>query len=215
MEILSLLLAGGPFMFATLAVSVVSMAIFIWRVAYFWVGSHKVKEVLTSEVVALTEARNYAQALRLCSASQSPVARVMKAALLRADRTEKEIRRAVESCLLQETPKVKAGTVYLPQLSNLATLLGLIGTIHGLIVAFQGAASENVAARQAILSRGISIAFYNTFFGLTVATIVVVFYLVLFGKANTVASQLEQAAAQIIDAIVWHRDTASAPKGKM
>jgi biopolymer transport protein ExbB len=213
MEVLSLLLAGGPFMFATLAVSLVSLGVFIWRVAYFWLGSSKVKEALAAEVVALTEGRDYAQAIRLCASSQSPVARVMKAALLRADRTEKEIRRAVESCLLEEAPKVKAGTVYLPQLSNLATLLGLIGTIHGLIVAFQGAASENVAARQAILSKGISIAFYNTFFGLVVATVVIFFYLVLFGKANHVASLLEKSAAQIIDAIVWHRDAGNPKKG--
>ena len=134
------------------------------------------------------------------------------AALVRADRSEKEIRRSVEAAALEEVPKVKSLTVYLPQLSNLATLFGLIGTIHGLIVAFQGAGSENAATRQAILSQGIAIAFYNTFFGLIVATMGVVFYLVLMGKTNTTLAQMEQSAAAVVDSILWKREAGEREK---
>jgi biopolymer transport protein ExbB/TolQ len=177
-------------------------------VLFLWGPKTKSRPALFQEVLVYTEARDYPQALRLCSANDSPLAHVMKAALLRADRSEKEIRRAVESSALEEIPRIKNGTPFLPQLSNLATLLGLIGTIHGLIIAFQGAGSESAATRQAILSQGISIAFYNSFFGLTVATITVFFYLLLLGRMNSSVAFLEQAAATIIDAIVWHRDQA-------
>ena len=163
---IGLLLAGGPFMFATLTVSLVAVSIAIWRVIFLW-GKNATRTNLLAEVLGFTESRSYDRALALCSTSHSPLSKVLGAALKRADRSEREIRRAVESVALEEVPKVKSGTVFLPQLSNLATLFGLIGTIHGLIVAFQGAGAENAATRQAVLSQGIAIAFYNTFFGLT------------------------------------------------
>ncbi len=208
---LSLMLAGGPFMFATLAVSLTTVGIFISRVIFFW-GRGGSRRVLAKQVLEYTEAADYKPALQLCAGSTSPLAKILGAALVRADRSEKEIRRSVEAAALEEVPKVKSLTVYLPQQSNLATLFGLIGTIHGLIVAFQGAGSENAATRQAILSQGIAIAFYNTFFGLIVATMGVVFYLVLMGKTNTTLAQMEQSAATVVDSILWKREAAGHEK---
>jgi biopolymer transport protein ExbB len=209
--VLSLLLAGGPFMFATLAVSLVTLAIFIWRLVFLW-GKSASRRAMLAQVLGYTEARDYAKAIQLCAGSQSPLAKILNSALVRANRSEREIRRSVEAVALEEIPKVKAGTVFMPQLSNLATLLGLIGTIHGLIVAFGGAGSENAATRQAVLSQGIAIAFYNTFFGLTVATAAVVMYLVLIGKTNQTLAFIEQGAASVIDAILWHREVDHEPK---
>src|SRR6478735_6864521 len=165
-----LLLAGGPFMFATLATSILVIGIFIWRVMYLW-GRASARQMMLSQVVSYVESNDMAKALRVVGSDESPLGRILKSALQRANRSEREIRRAVETVALEEIPRVRGATVYIPQLSNLATLLGLIGTIHGLIIAFGGAGGENAAARQAVLSQGISIAFYNTFFGLTVATV--------------------------------------------
>jgi biopolymer transport protein ExbB len=209
--VISLLWAGGPFMFATLTCSLVVVGIFIWRVTFLW-GRSGARRSMLSQVLGYTEARDYSRAIQLCASSQSPLAKILTAALVRANRSEKEIRRSVEAVALEEVPKVRAGTVFLPQLSNLATLLGLIGTIHGLIIAFGGAGSENAATRQAVLSQGIAVAFYNTFFGLTVATISVVLYLVLIGKTNQTLAFIEQGAAAVIDAILWHRESDHEPK---
>lgn len=200
-----LLLQGGPFMFATLTVSIITVAIFIWRIFFLW-GRANMGKMMLAQVISFVEANDVSRALRLCSTNASPMGKVLKAALQRANRSEKEIRRAVEGVALEEIPRIRSGTVYLPQLSNLATLCGLIGTIHGLIIAFQGAGSENAATRQAILSQGISIAFYNTFFGLTVATIAIVFYLVLLAKTNATLALMERSAAGVIDSILWYRD---------
>lgn len=202
---ISLLLAGGPFMFATLSVSLVAVSIAIWRVVFLW-GRSSARKSLLKESLAYAEQRSFGKALQLCNASAGPLARILAAAFSRSDRAEKEIRRGIEAVALEEIPKVKAGTVFLPQLSNLATLFGLIGTIHGLIIAFQGAGSENAATRQAILSQGIAIAFYNTFFGLTVATMSIVFYLVLISKTNSALAFMEQSTASVVDSILWHRD---------
>jgi biopolymer transport protein ExbB len=200
-----LFLAGGPFMFATLAISLVTVAIFLWRVMYLW-GKAGTSKSMLMQVVTYVETNEVSKALRIVSGDDSPTGKVFKAALQRANRSEREIRRAVESVALEEIPSIRGATVYLPQLSNLATLCGLIGTIHGLIIAFQGAGSENAATRQAILSQGISIAFYNTFFGLVVATIGIVFYLILIARTNSTLAMMERSASQVIDSILWFRD---------
>jgi len=205
---IELLLEGGPFMFCTLTTSVVCLAIFIWRGIYFVTKSPS--RSLLQQVVAFAESKSYANAVQLCSAKASPLGRILKAALLRSNRTEKEIRRAIEAQALEEIPKVRSGTVFLPQLSNLATLFGLIGTIHGLIIAFRAAGQESAAARQQMLSQGIAIAFYNTFFGLCVATMAVVFYLILLGRMNNALAFMEQAAASVVDSILWNRDNQKA-----
>ena len=202
---LKLLLAGGPFMFATLGVSLLALAIFFQKVYFLW-GKGSTKRNLLPQVMGYVEQRDIPTALRAVGGDASPMSRVLKAALQRANRSEREIRRAVEGVALEEIPRIKGGTVYLPQLSNLATLFGLIGTIHGLIISFGGAGSENAATRQANLSLGISIAFYNTFFGLTVATFSVVLYLVLLTKTNATMALMEKSASTVVDNILWFRD---------
>ena len=93
---LSLLLAGGPFMFATLAVSLITLGIFMWRVVFLW-GKSASRKALLSQVIGYTEARDYAKAIQLCSSSESPLAKILTAALVRANRSEREIRRSVDA----------------------------------------------------------------------------------------------------------------------
>ena len=202
---IKLFLAGGPFMFGTLTVSVITLSIFIWRLLFFLGKSNSSKYMLNS-IVEMIEAQKVTKAIQTLSSNTGPLAQIMTAALMRANRPEKEIRRAVEVAALKEVPRIKAGTVYLPQLSNLATLLGLIGTIHGLITAFQGAGSESVGTRQMYLSQGIAIAFYNTFFGLVTATMGIVTYLILLTRMNAAMALMEQSAAKVIDTILSVRE---------
>ncbi len=202
---IKLLLAGGPFMFATLTVSILTLAIFIWRLIFF-LGKTSSSRYMLNSVVEMVEAQKISKAIQTLSASTSPLALVLTAALMRANRPEKELRRGVETAALKEIQRLKSGTVYLPQLSNLATLLGLIGTIHGLIIAFQGAGSESVGTRQQFLSQGIAIAFYNTFFGLVTATIGIICYLVLLPQMNNALALMEQSASKVIDTILVVRE---------
>lgn len=207
---LELLLAGGPFMFATLATSIVVLAIFISRLLFLFMKSGKVN-ILNEQVVHLLEENRVKEALRLCAANAaSPLARILQSALQRANRSERDLRRAVEASALEEIPRVRGSTIYLPQLSNLATLLGLIGTIHGLIVAFKGAGGEGAVMRQEALSRGIAIAFYNTFFGLVVATIAIVCYLILLAKTNAILGVMERSTATTLDTLLSSRERKSA-----
>src|SRR5205814_10329932 len=128
-------------------------------------------------------------------------------AVMRAKRTEKEIRLAVETAALPELARFRRGTAVLPQLSTLATLLGLLGTIHGLIISFSGMQGVDAATRQAALSKGVAVAFYNTFFGLTVATTTIVFYLIVSTKQSKEMTRMEAATAAVVDHLLLPHDS--------
>jgi biopolymer transport protein ExbB/TolQ len=104
--------------------------------------------------------------------------------------------------------RFRRGTATLPQLSNLATLLGLLGTIHGLIISFSGMQGVDAAARQAALSKGVAVAFYNTFFGLTVATATVIAYLFVSAKQARELTRMEATTSTIIDHILMAPEAA-------
>ncbi len=201
-----LLNAGGFFMYGTLAISIAGIAIGLQRFFTLWLKYRLPGSAYVKQVLDLSEAGSYPQALQLCSMNRHPLMRIMKAALVRADRSEKDIRRAVETSSTTEIPTIRHLTSYLPHLANLATLCGLLGTIHGLIISFRGIGNtESTAARQAMLSKGISIAFYNTFFGLVVAVIIIFIYMMVSGRQSKILVKMEQATTILVDNLASQR----------
>ena len=199
--ILELLMAGGMFMFGILATSLVAVGIIAQRAYTLWIGFRLNVESLRDKVLAHVDDGDYGKAAQLCDGKQ-PLQRMMLSAIERANRSEKEIRRSIETCAVTELARFRRGTAALPQISNLATLLGLLGTIHGLIISFSGMQAVDAAARQAALSKGVAIAFYNTFFGLTVATVTVVAYLLISAKQGREMTRMEAASSALIDRLV-------------
>jgi biopolymer transport protein ExbB/TolQ len=204
--IVELLLAGGLFMFGILATSLVAVGIILQRVYTLWLGFRLNIEGLRDKVLGHVDAGEYGQAAQLCG-GHHPLQKMMLAAIERANRSEKEIRRNVETCAVTELARFRRGTAALPHISNLATLLGLLGTIHGLIISFSGMQAVDAAARQAALSKGVAVAFYNTFFGLTVATVTVVAYLLVSAKQNRELTRMEQATAALVDRLLTGPET--------
>lgn len=203
---LELLKSGEVFLYANIAVSLVALAIVIQRVHALWFKFGRSIEEVLKEVFGFLESGSFARALQICNAQDHPISSVFKSALLRANRSEKEIRRAVEVAAIAEMPRLRRGTVYMPQLSNIATLFGLIGTIRGLIISFSGiAGTGDAAARQEALSKGIAIAFYNTFFGLTVAVLIIIAYMFILGKQNKLMAQMELGAAKLVDQLLMQQ----------
>ena len=113
---------------------------------------------------------------------------------------------------MTELARFRRGTGALPQISNLATLLGLLGTIHGLIISFSGMQAVDAAARQAALSKGVAVAFYNTFFGLTVATVTVVAYLLVSSKQGREMTRMEAATSALVDRLLTASDAQNAAR---
>ena len=199
--IFEILVEGGVFMFAILGTSIVSVGVILQRLYTLWIAYRLNTQKLSDEVSALVKAGDYGKAMQLC-AGMHPLQRMMLAALMRANRSEKEIRRGVETSAVTELARFRRGTATLPQLSNLATLLGLLGTIHGLIISFSGMQGVDAAARQAALSKGVAVAFYNTFFGLTVATTTVLFYLLVSVKQGREMNRIEHGMSSLVDQLL-------------
>lgn len=209
-QLIEILNAGGIFMYAILVTSIVSVAVIIHRVYSLFFHFRLDTNRLVGEVNGLVAAQDYSRAIQMCSGSH-PVQAIMKAALMRANRSEKEIRRGVEQVAVEELARYRRGSASLPQLSNLATLMGLLGTIHGLIVSFSGMQGADAATRQAALSKGVAIAFYNTFFGLTVATTTVVAYLLVSAKQGRELTRMESGVAALIDGLLTGHGQKSEP----
>ena len=207
--IVELLMAGGMFMFGILATSLVAVGIIAQRIFTLWFGFRLNIESLRDRVLAHVDDGDYGKAAQLCD-GKHPLQRMMLAAIERANRGEKEIRRSVETCAVTELARFRRGTAALPQISNLATLLGLLGTIHGLIISFSGMQAVDAAARQAALSKGVAVAFYNTFFGLTVATVTVVAYLLVSAKQGREMTRMEATTAVLVDRLLIASDAHNA-----
>src|SRR5581483_8251239 len=204
-QILEILNAGGIFMYGILTASIVAIGVILQRIYTLWIKYRIDVGQVEGAVGQAIGAGNYNQAAQIVSGSH-PLERMMREALTRATRSEKEIRRLLETTAVTELWRFRRGTATLPQLSNLATLLGLLGTIHGLIISFSGMQGVDAATRQAALSKGVAVAFYNTFFGLTVATVTVVAYLIISGKQGRELTKMEHATSALVDQLLTASD---------
>jgi biopolymer transport protein ExbB len=198
LDVINLIRAGGIFMYGILVASLVAVAVILQRAYTLWFAYRLDIDGLRERLLGYIDQGQFGQAAQLCGGSH-PLQRILVAAIQRANRSEKEIRRGLEGAAVSELARYRRGTASLPQLSNLATLLGLLGTIHGLIISFSGMQGVDAAARQAALSKGVAVAFYNTFFGLTVATITVVAYLIVFSKQSKEMTRMEATTAAVLD----------------
>jgi biopolymer transport protein ExbB/TolQ len=141
-----------------------------------------------------------AQAIALCDQNiDKPVAKIVKTAIQRAHLPEDSMEQGVEIALSEESHKISKRTPYLATIANVATLMGLFGTIVGLIQSFQAVADADPAQKSALLSAGISTSMNATMLGLGVAIPCMVAYAFLMNKTNKLQSDVDEAALKILD----------------
>lgn len=139
-------------------------------------------------------------ALRVCNgAKDAALPKVIKAGLMRASRSEEQIQNAIDSASLEVIPQLEKNLPYLALIANIATLLGLLGTISGLIISFNAVAQADPSQRQAILSAGISEAMYATAFGLIVAIATMVAHSFLSSKAQGIVGEIDEHSVKLLD----------------
>lgn len=139
-------------------------------------------------------------AIRVCSSKPSAaVPKVLKAGLQRASRDEQQIQNAIDAASLEVIPKLERRLSYLALIANIATLLGLLGTISGLIKSFASIAAGDPAQRQALLSKGISEAMNATAFGLVTAIFTMVMHSILTNKANRILEDIDEFGVKLMD----------------
>lgn len=139
-------------------------------------------------------------AIRLCNgAGRAALPKVIKAGLQRASRTEDQIQNAIDAASLEMIPKLERRLSYLALIANIATLLGLLGTISGLIKSFAAIGVADPAQRSAILATGISEAMNATAFGLVTAIFTMIVHSILTNKANHILEEIDEFGVKLLD----------------
>ncbi len=182
---------GGPFMVMNILCLAVVIGVIIERAIYFLGRGHINAKAFLEQIKRLLAANNIDRAKKLCDATSAPVARVARAGLNRVHKGEAAVAQAIEETMVDVTPEVKKRIGSLWSLANIATLLGLLGTITGLIATFEAVAHAAPHERQQRLSAGISEAMYNTAAGLFIAVLCMVSHLILSAAAKKVIGDLE------------------------
>lgn len=189
---------GAPFSFINIGVLAFSLAIVAERL-YFMLNKYRVNAPeLMAQVRKLVQAGNIDRAIKVCEAEPLPLLLVIKSGLTQVNRGEDAIIASMDERLSEELPNLEKRTPWLWTLANLATLIGLLGTVRGLIKAFKAVGEiDDPAQKQALLTAGISEAMWNTFLGLLIAVICMASHLLLNSMAKKHKHQMEAAAQKL------------------
>ena len=193
---------GGMFMYIILALSLFAIAMVIRKFYLLFWKYRLAEDEISKAILKQIESNNYARAIQYCNGKNHPLTTILKAGLMRANKSEKEIRRAVEVAAADELAKFKRGVSFLPHFANISTMVGLLGTIRGLIMAFSGMEGGDAVKRQEALSTGIAIAFRATFFALSVAASLVFFFVILQTRQNKMLEKMEHVVSTVVDMVV-------------
>ncbi len=158
-------------------------------------------------------ANNIDEAIRVCNgAPTAALAKVLKAGLQRAGRDEDQIQNAIDASSLEVVPKLERRLGYLALIANIATLMGLLGTIVGLIHSFAAIATADPAQKQTILANGIAEAMNCTAYGLIVAITTMVFHSILTARANRIVEDIDEYGVKLLDLLLARRYKHTAEK---
>src|SRR5437868_6175427 len=188
---------GGLLMWPILICSIISIAVFAERLFCLHRATIHVGEFLKG-LANLIKRRNFAEALHESAGTPGPVARVIHAAIIRHDLPRSELREIVQEAGQLEVPKLERFLGVLATLAYLAPLLGLLGTVAGMIEAFGVIASNGGYATVTELSGGIYKSLLTTAAGLVVATPTFVAYSYLSSRVNTLMHDMERAGIEIV-----------------
>lgn len=206
----------GVFMYPIAVVLVFGLAITLERYIYLSL----IKQANRKEFVRLMpmiRRREYRQALKEANASESAISGILGAGLARlvSGHKKEDIEYVMEERLMEVLPRLEKRTQYLATLANVATLLGLLGTIIGLIAAFTAVASADPAEKATLLSQSISVAMNTTAFGLISAIPLLLFHSVLQSKTNEIVDSFEMAGIKLLNLVTEGSVAASPAAGGM
>jgi biopolymer transport protein ExbB/TolQ len=198
--------AGGPVMYFILAVAVAGLAIFLERL-YTIVFRSKINgRAFIERVIQLVRAGKVEDAIRLCTQSNAVLPDMGLLILRSRTRDEADLQNVADAAALSVLPRLTRRLHYLPMLANVATLIGLLGTIFGLREAFSSVGEAQAAERSARLAAGIAVALNATGFGLFTAVPLSVAHAYLVSQAETIIEQVDEFSVRLINALIDRPD---------
>lgn len=199
--------AGGSWMWAILLTLILAMAIIIERFIVLNFKNRIDSTAFVNKILELIQRGNIANAVELCSMSQAALPRITRAGLEEFMKNPSDVQHAMEVAAMAEIPKIEKRTSYLSLLANIATLLGLLGTIFGLIDSFTAVTNADASQKAALLASGIAVAMNTTAFGLIVAIPTLIFYSMLNERISAITDEINENAARIFQRLSRARIT--------
>lgn len=199
---------GGAFMYPIALVLAVGLAIAIER-WLFLSSARRSNRQAFDRILPLLQKRDYSGVMATGKASNNaPIARIICAGVARMAQSPRrdDIELAMEEGVMEAMPRLERRTPYLATLANIATLLGLLGTIIGLIAAFGAVANADPAEKAAMLSSSIAVAMNTTAFGLIAAIPLLLLHSMLQTKTTEIIDSLEMAGVKCLNIIAHVQD---------
>jgi biopolymer transport protein ExbB len=200
--IVSFFQEGGVSMYPIVIVFALGLAIALERWLFLTTTTVKNK-ALWNKITPQLKTGNFAAAAQMASSSKAAIAMIMSYGLnrVRSAQRREDIEKAMEESLMEVLPRLEKRTHYLATFANIATLLGLLGTIIGLIRAFTAVSNANPAEKADLLSASISVAMNTTAFGLMVAIPLLLVHTLLQTKTTEIVDSLEMASVKFLNSI--------------
>lgn len=204
---------GGTFMYPILIVLALGLSIALERWVYLTRTSLKNKS-LWRKLMPLLQGGRFKEAAELAEKADSAIGRILGYGLarIRSAGRRDDVERAMEESMMEVTPHLEKRTHYLATFANLATLLGLLGTIIGLIEAFTAVAGADPSQKADLLSASISVAMNTTAFGLMVAIPLLFVHALLQTKTTEIIDSLEMVSVKFLNAVDEKRRAQNPPQ---
>jgi biopolymer transport protein ExbB/TolQ len=197
---------GGWPMYVNTCTLAVVLGIIVERFIVLYYRTRKLHKVhFMTQITGLIMKGEYRRAITYCDVLNTPMTRIIKSGLVAAPRSDVETQAAMDESSLRELPLLERRTGYLAMLGNVATLIGLFGTILGLIHGFGAVATADPSQKATLLARSISEAMNNTALGLGIAIPALVFFSVFQGRTQRMVDDINEAAVTVLNLVVNNR----------
>jgi biopolymer transport protein ExbB len=197
---------GGPIMYIILVVALAGLSIFLERFYVIVMYARINGPAFIERVMQLVRAERYDEATRLCASSNAALPQMGLLLLRSKSRDEATLQNVADAAALAMMPRLTRRLQYLPMLANVATLIGLFGTIYGLKGAFAAVANVSAAQRAEALAAGIAVALNATGFGLATAIPLVVGHSYLAAQTEQILEELDEFSVRLINALTTRSD---------
>jgi len=201
MSLWQVFLAGGPVMWPILLCSIFALAIILEK---FW-HVHKIRidtQEFLGSILDKMKRHQVKEALEICEKTKSPISHILKAGILKYDRPRPQIKEAIEDASLYEIPKLEKNLPMLATIAHISPLLGLLGTVTGMVRCFQTIQAKATAFHPVSpgdLAGGIWEALLTTVAGLIVAIPTFIVYNYLVSRINNFILEMEKASTELVN----------------
>lgn len=211
-------MAGGFWMYPILAVQIISMALIFERYYALYLkrslNARDIVDHMEKDIKSAQFDHVVAKTSRSGNEALTALTKVGVQSTLDHSGRE-ELQHKMDEILIEESGRVDSRLGFISMLANVATLLGLLGTIVGLIKSFSGIANATAAEKARILAEGVGEAMSATAYGLIVAVPALIAFAILQNRANTLVEDLHKAALRMYIWLGFNIDTVSSKKQRL